>query len=363
MVRNADFLPDWVSAPGDTMADILEEREISPVEFARRIGQPPEYAYDLLRGRVRITSETAHRLEGVLGASATFWITRETQYREDLSRLQREARHEKEADWLRELPVRDMIRFGWIAPVKSSAEKVAECLRFFGVPDMRTWQNTYRNVIESAAFRTSPTFGSRQAAVAAWLRQGELEGESVDCNPWNPKRFRVVLTELRYLTREKDPECFIPELKRRCAECGVTVVIVRAPTGCRVSGATRFVSPTKALLLLSFRHLSDDHFWFTFFHEAGHLLLHSKKALFLEGISTSSTKEEGEANDFAARILIPAESQPELLNLSADRREVMRFARDVGVSAGIVVGQLQHLGRIGHDQLNKLKRWYTWGDN
>lgn len=363
MVRSADFLPDWVSAPGDTVADILEEREISTVEFARRMGQPPEYVYDLLRGRARITSETAHRLEAVLGASATFWITRETQYREDLFRLRREAPLEDEARWLRELPVRDMIKFGWIAPVRSLPEKVAACLRFFGVPDVRTWQNTYHDVIESAAFRTSQTYGSRQAAVAAWLRQGEIEGESVDCNLWDPKRFRATLTALRYLTRKKDPEFFIRELKRRCAECGVAVVIVRAPTGCRVSGATRFVSPTKALLLLSFRHLSYDQFWFTFFHEAGHLLLHSKKALFLEGVSTISTKEEGEANDFAARILIPAESQPELLNLGADSREVMRFARRVGVSPGIVVGQLQHLGRIGHNQLNKLKRRYTWGDS
>lgn len=363
MARSVDFLPDWVSAPGDTVADILEERNISPIEFAREIGQPPKYAYDILRGHARITSETARRLEAVLGASATFWITRETQYREDLSRLRREAPLEEEVGWLRELPVRDMIRFGWIAPVRSLAEKVAECLRFFGVPDVGTWRNTYRDVIESAAFRTSPTFGSRQAAVAAWLRQGEIEGEFIECNPWDPKRFRATLTELRYLTRKKDPEFFITELQRRCAECGVAVVIVRAPSGCRVSGATRFVSSTKALLLLSFRHLSDDHFWFTFFHEAGHLLLHSKKALFLEGVSTISTKEEGEADDFAARILIPTKFQQELQNLSADGREVMRFARLVGVSPGIVVGQLQHLGRIKHNQLNNLRRWYTWGED
>jgi HTH-type transcriptional regulator / antitoxin HigA len=363
MVRSTDFLPDWVSAPGDTVADILEERDISTVEFARRIGQPSEYARDLIRGRVRITSETAHRLEAVLGASATFWITRETQYREDLSRLRREAPLEDEASWLSELPVRDMIRFGWIAPVRNLAEKVAECLRFFDVQDIRTWRNTYRDVMESAAFRTSPTFGSRQAAVATWLRRGEIEGESVACNPWDPKKFRAALTELRYLTRKKDPEIFIRELKRRCAECGVAVVIVRAPSGCRVSGATRFVSPTKALLLLSFRHLSDDHFWFTFFHEAGHLLLHSKKALFLEGISTISNKEETEANDFAACTLIPNEFQQEFLSLSADGREVMRFAKLAGVSPGIVVGQLQHLGKIRHNQLNNLRRRYTWGED
>ena len=113
-------------------------------------------------------------------------------------------------------------------------------------------------------------------------------------------------------------------------------------------------------MLLSFRYLSDDHFWFTFFHEAGHLLLHGKNALFLEGDNIASTKEEQEANEFAAGILIPTEFQAALLSLPVDGRDVIKFARLVGVSPGIVVGQLQHLGRIKPNQLNSLKRRYSW---
>jgi HTH-type transcriptional regulator/antitoxin HigA len=141
------------------------------------------------------------------------------------------------------------------------------------------------------------------------------------------------------------------------------VVIVRAPTGCRASGATRFVSASKALLLLSFRYLSDDHFWFTFFHEAGHLLLHGEKALFLEGAEMSATKEEEEANEFAARVLIPPEFHTALLDLSVNGREVIRFAKFTGVSPGIIVGQLQHHGRVKRNQLNSLKRWFKWGSD
>ncbi len=163
------------------------------------------------------------------------------------------------------------------------------------------------------------------------------------------------------LTRKRDPKLFIPELKRRCAECGVAVVIVRAPTGCRASGATRFLSRDKALLLLSFRYLSDDHFWFTFFHEAGHLLLHGKSALFLEGPNMLSTKEEEEASGFAARTLIPSEFRPGLLDLGVDGRQVIRFARLVGVSPGVVVGQLQYLRRLSPRQLNNLKTRFRWG--
>jgi Zn-dependent peptidase ImmA (M78 family) len=105
--------------------------------------------------------------------------------------------------------------------------------------------------------------------------------------------------------------------------------------------------------------LSDDHFWFTFFHEAGHLLLHGENGFFLEGIESSTTAEE-EANEFAAQILIPPEFQDELAQLRAKIYEVSRFARRLGVSPGIVVGQLQHLRKIRHNQLNGLKRRYTW---
>jgi Zn-dependent peptidase ImmA (M78 family) len=157
----------------------------------------------------------------------------------------------------------------------------------------------------------------------------------------------------------KDPQIFIPKLRRISAESGVGVAVVRAPTGCRASGATRFLSDEKALLLLSFRYLTDDHFWFTFFHEAGHLILHGRK-LFLESADMPLDEEEQQANDFSAEILVPAEFVSEMLSLPKNGRQVIRFARRVGVSPGIIVGQLQHLGRIKHSQLNKLKRRYHW---
>jgi len=361
MLESDNFKPDWISAPGDTMADILEERNLSLAEFAKRMGHTPEDANELLRGRAMITIETARRLEIALGASAAFWMIRESQYREDVARLQPKERGSAEAGWLSELPLKDMIKFEWLKPAPRSAEEVATCLRFFGVPDIEAWRETYRSVLENVAFRTSSSFDAQPGAVAAWLRQGEIESASIECNRWDAKRFQEVLSDVRPLTRKKNPTLFIPELVKRCAECGVAVVIVRAPSGCRASGATRFLSPSKALLVLSFRYLSDDHFWFTFFHEAGHLLLHGKKALFLEGANIASTKEEKEANEFAARVLIPPEFQAALLHLRVNSLEVIKFARRVGVSPGIVVGQLQHLGQFEPNQLNSLKRRFRWG--
>ncbi|HXI84443.1 MAG TPA: ImmA/IrrE family metallo-endopeptidase [Verrucomicrobiae bacterium] len=351
------FQPDWASAPGDTIADILAERDLSPAEFAQQIGQSLELAGELLSGHAKITTETAGQLETVLGASAAFWMARESQYQEDL------ARQEPGAEWVRQFPVNDLVKFGWIEPVTGSADKLAACLRFFGVADVATWHAAYGDLLEMAAFRTSPAFVSHRGAVLAWLRQGEIESESIDCKPWSPGRFKEALSTIRSLTRKKDPNLFIPELRRICAACGVAAVVVRAPTGCRASGATRFLTPNKALLQLSFRHLSDDHFWFTFFHEAGHLLLHGKDLLFLESVDLATNKAEEEANEFAGHILIDPKVREAFLRLRVDGREVIKFAKFVGVSPGIVVGQLQHYGRLKQHQLNSLKRRFTWGSN
>lgn len=362
MVNNDTFLPNWTSPPGETMADILDEMSLSLVEFADQLGYSASQTKDLLHGKLPITKGLATQLEYTLGASAEFWLNRETQYREDALRLRGELSSQEDEDWLKELPLKDMTAFGWLNPASRTYEKVAECLRFFGVPNVAAWRETYHNVLETAAFRTSTSFDSQSGAVAAWLRQGAIESGLLNCRDWDRAGFEKALQDIRALTRKRDPNLFVPELQRICAECGVAVVIARAPNGCRASGATLFLSPSKALILLSFRYLSDDHFWFTFFHEAGHLLLHGRDDLFLEGIETCSTQEEQEANEFAARTLIPENFQSELAQLPLDGRDVIRFARMVGISPGIVVGQLQHLGLITRRQLNNLKTRFSWPD-
>ena len=55
-------------------------------------------------------------------------------------------------------------------------------------------------------------------------------------------------------------------------------------------------------------------------------------------------------------------SEHEMLSLPVDGRRVMRFARDIGVAPGIVVGQMQHLGALTRRQLNNLKRRFRWAD-
>ncbi|MDB5281904.1 MAG: hypothetical protein JWO06_979 [Bacteroidota bacterium] len=352
-----NFEPNWASPPGATIADILSEQGLSVPKFAKEMNATTDYVNELLGGYIGITEDIADKLESILGASAEFWLRRENQYQEDFKRV----KILEEEKWVKELPVADMVKFGWI---KQTKNKVAECLRFFNVDSVQEWRREYEEKIEAIAFRTSTTFKAENAAVTAWLRQGEISGEKIECGPWSETLFEEKLKVARMLTRKKNPKEFLPELINMCAECGVAVAIVRSPAGCRASGATKFINQHRALLLLSFRYLSDDQFWFTFFHEAGHILLHGSKSFFLEEVGGEKERnhEEREANIFAGEMLIPRDLQSKLPEIRGNKRNIINFAAEAGVSPGIVVGQLQYRGFISPKYLNAYKRRYNWDD-
>jgi HTH-type transcriptional regulator / antitoxin HigA len=356
MNSQVSFSPDWVSAPGETIGDIVRERNLRVSEVAKQLGQTEEQFDQLLVGGLTITLGLARKLEAVLGGSPEFWLTRDSRYREGRSRaISGEANA-----WLKDLPLADMRAFGWIDRTEFKRDPLAECLKFFAVSSVAAWHQSYGTLESSYSFRSSPTFASNAGAVAAWLRQGEREASEIDCAPWSAARFKDTLNAVRDLTRIKDPKAFLPQLRAICAASGVAVAVVRSPQRSRASGATRFLTREKALMLLSFRYLSDDQFWFTFFHEAGHLLLHKRGRIFLEGVEDPGSEEETQANKFAAEFLIPPELELAANSIRANKYDLVRFARKIGVSPGIVVGQLQTRGRIKRSHFNGLKRRYNW---
>lgn len=360
-MADTTFSPDWISPPGETIAELQQERGLSLEQLSTVLGVSATVATDLLHGLVDLTSDIAARLEAVFGTPASFWLRREAHFRAKTTRANEKAISGCYRRWLGELPLADMTKFGWIDRKTSPVEQVAECLEYFATPTIGEWTARNDDFLRATALRTSPSFASEPGALAAWLRRGEREAARVKCAPWNPDALGTALPKIRELTRVRDPSEFLPTLSAHCAACGVAVVIARTPSGCRASGATKFVSPEKGLVLLSSRYLSDDHFWFTLFHELGHLLLHGDE-IFLEGKERGESKQEDEANQFSARILVPAEHLAEMKSLRAEPLPVARFARKVGVSAGIIVGQLQHLGLVPRNHLNQLKARFKWND-
>lgn len=363
MRPEADFSPMWAVPPGRTISDLMKSKGMASTRLAQLVDMSEEDLDSLLRGKYALTASIATRLEAVLGASASFWVRREDYYRQQLEQLTRgvDPENEEYKSWLKSLPIKDMQGFGWLESTKDKAEKLRKLLDFFDVPNLDAWYRTYVDLKAAASFRTTDAYLEDAPATAAWLRQGELQAERLECASWSPTLFEAQLSKIRGLTQIASPAEFLSKLQELCSEAGVAVVIVKAPKGCRASGATFFANPNKAVLLLSFRYLSDDQFWFSFFHEAAHLILHwNSDLLILETSDGPNSPMEEEANRFAAKQLIPSELQQRLPEAAKTLKGIMRLARDAGVSYGIIVGQMQFLGLVRRDRYNRLKVRYKW---
>jgi len=361
MNRNADqsFQPDYAVPPGETLKETLETIGMSQAELAERTGRPKKTINEIIMGKTAITSETALQLERVLGVPASFWNNLERNYQERLARRKEENYLKTQAKWLNGFPLAAMVKMGWLSREDNPIKKLRALLNFFGVAGGNEWKALWEN--PQAAYRNSKAFQRNPAAVAAWLRRGEIEGQKVDCQPFQPRSFLSALKKIRPLT-QMGPEVFEPAIKELCSGSGVAVVFIPELPGTRLYGATRWLKPSKALIQLSLRGKSDDHLWFTFFHEAGHILLHGKKEVYIEAQEdghqeTERISKEMEADLFAQEMLISKEAYKKLLkgnDFTLDM--ILRFAKQIGIAPGIIVGRLQHENIISFAQGNKLKK-------
>lgn len=356
-----EYMPDVVSPPGETLVDILEERGMTQAELSERTGRPKKMINEIIKGKAPITPTTALQLERVLGTPASFWNNRERNYRENLARQAERNSLQGQLDWLNQFPVKAMVELGWLPEVKEPVEMFRMVLNFFGIASPVQWQEIWRK--PSVAFRKSPAFESDPFAVSAWIRRGEIEAQQIDCHPYDASRFRSALASVRSLTAQL-PENFQEETVRLCAEAGVAVVFVPQLPKARISGVTRWLTPDKAMIQVSLRYKTDDQLWFSFFHEAGHILKHGKRDIFIEGNGMDGEKEE-EADRFAADFLIPPAEYRRFTSRKTyySKAEIATFAKKLGIAPGIVVGRLQHDEKIPMQNANGLKRRLAWAEN
>lgn len=354
------FNPNWFSKPGETLATLMVRYRLTVRRLAEMTDRDPNSIQGIITGTVAIDEELAAAFSKIVGGTTSFWLRRQATYEKSLARASAAVPKDEGAAWIRNLPLLEMAQFGWVSKPANKSEAVRVALSYFGVNSPSEWKERYTDFSMNVAFRTSTKLSTKVGALSAWLKKGELEANLVPCRPWDGRLLRSRILELRNFAKNKSPAYFIPRLRDICAAAGVAVVFIRAPSGCPVSGAARFISPEKAMVILSFRYLSDDHFWFTFFHEIGHLILHGSTSTFVDGDEIDSSEIEAEANAFAGDTLVPLERHEELMDLPSRTENVIRFAVSVGVTPGVIVGQLQHFGVIRHSQLNFLKRRFNW---
>ena len=345
---------ELLSPPGDDILETIEHIKMSQVELADRLGKTASKVHDLITGKEPITYNTALQLEKVLGIDAQFWLNREMNYRTKLARIEQEEEMEETKEWLQQQPIKELKQCGYIKAERPGAAMVAETLEFYGVVDTDKWQSRYIDEYATAAYRKSEAHQTALGSIAAWLRIGELEMQKLQLPAYDKDSFKNVLEEIKKLVAEH-PENFAKQLQQKCSKVGVAIVYTMCLPKAPVSGATRWFR-ANPLIQLTDRHKTNDHFWFTFFHEAGHVLLHGKKETFFEeyeGYKPNKVKEE-EANRFAAKQLLPDKFEDEL-PFKIIEEDAETIAAKYNTHPAIVIGRLQHMGLVKYTFGNKYK--------
>ena len=352
--KQYEFEPDYAIAPGETLKETMESLNMGQKELAVRTGLTVQSLNRIFKGEQPISYETANKLELATSVPARMWNNLEAQYREQLAKIKERKQLEADLEWLKTIPTKELIQRKVLEPLKDKVILLRDTLKFYGVSSVRAWQELWMKPAVSA--RRSQCFETFPGTASAWIRMGELQAQQIACQPYDRNRFKKALDEIRKMT-VNDPDDFIPAMVQLCADAGVAVVFVQEMKKVPWHGATQWLSASKAMILLNLRGKAEDQFWFSFFHEAGHVLNDSKKDVYIND-GKSNNPQEQKADEFAAEILIPKNRDAEIAAFRT-KAQVINLAQELNLAPGIVVGRFQRLTQKWN-LFNGLKRKFQW---
>ena len=354
------YTPDYVSPPGETLLELLEERQMSQAELARRMGRPHKTINEIIHGKAAITPETARQLEHVLGAPASFWNNREQAYRAFLAAQAERERLQEAGDWVRRFPVNDMVRLGWIKRHSDQVEQTrGYCVLW------RCLASPMAGMLGQSAgvLCRARSFDSQPEALTAWLRQGEIMAQRIACRPYDAEACRRALQDVRPLTAVA-PEVFTGALQDLCAQAGVAVVFVPKSPAQKSAERRAGLAPIRRLFssACATRPMTNSGSASSTRRGISSCMANVRCSRYEDG----DGEKEDEADRFAAEFLIPSRELASFLEKQAPGRypsthSICAFADALGIAPGIVAGRLQHDGHVPFTHYHDLKRRFEWG--
>jgi len=357
-----EYQPSTISKPGLTILDLLEEKGWTQTNLAIRMGRPINKINEIIKGKISITPETAIQLERVLGVPSSFWNNRQKRYDEFLANEKEKEKLSKHINWLKKFPINEITKLRWIEKKKNDIEQISELLNFFCISSPDEWSNVWMS--PKVSYKQSQAFSRKPEANSVWLRKGELEAQNLSCGIFERNQFIQSLKSIRELTTT-EPEYFENIMVKLCANAGVALIFIQRLKGLPVYGITKWINPKKAMIQLSLYRKHEDYFWFTFFHEAAHIILHGKKDVFIENNgNTENNDKEIQADSFARDFLIPRIDWKYFINGNIKLNDMIinQFAEKIKVSSSIIVGRLQREKIIKYNEFNHLRRRFDFID-
>ncbi len=348
------FEPDYAVHPGETLREKLEELNMNPKEFAVRVGKPVKTISNILNGKSSITPEIAVQFEKVLGISASFWMAKQANYSEYIAREKEKQKLEDGIEWAKKFPYKQLAEMGYVKNTRRSKERVEELLNFFNISKPEAWKKIYLEQAVPVFFRISLNHTKDPYSLSILLRIGEIEAGKMKRKPYNRKKLKEILPILKEIMISEDTN-FLEKIQQYCLEAGVKVVYTKSLLKVPINGVVRWIDENP-IIQITDRYKRYDVFWFSLFHELGHVLLHGrKKNIFLEDIENINIhdEKEEEANKFAENYLLSKEQYNEIItaiNLSDKTPNIIlkiinEYAKKFRTHKDIIIGRILYYNK------------------
>lgn len=357
--KKTGFSLDLLIHPGETLAEVLVDRNMTQNELAVRTGVTPKHISKVVNGNASITADFAAKLEYALNIEASFWMNLQSEY--DLERIScedQESITETEIDIAKQLKdiwsyLVDIKKF---EPIRLHKDRVLSLRKFLDVSNLMVIPRLQNN----AVFRRASHTTINPYVLFAWQKLCAMKvAESKTTNTLDLDKLRNHIPKIKSLMF-KEINTALSELKTLLGECGIKFTVIQNFRGAPVQGYIEKTNNGGLLLCLTIRGKYADIFWFSLFHEIAHILYEDFEHGYVD-YDFEENETENRANEFASDILITPDSYSDFVNNADFSLDAINsIAKKNNIPNFIVIGRLQKQELIPWTEYTDFKIRYEW---
>ena len=338
-----------VFPPGKYIKDELEKRGWTQTDVAFFLGRSSSVEINnLITGKKKITPEVAQELAAVFSSAPEYWLNLENKYRltqiEDVDEsINRKVR------LFSTFPVKEILKRNWVENTEDIEELEKRLFDFLGIKSIDEQPHI------AHAAKKSTTYNETTVNQAAWMIRAYNLAPAVMVAKFSEESLLEAFEKLRLILFNVEEIRHVPRI---LANAGIRFLIVETLSNSKIDGVTFWLDKKSPVIVLSMRFDRIDAFWQALLHELDHVkhlegqdmpIIDSN--LIGEGATKAEDKPEFErrADSFAANFSIPSKELEKFITRIHPlytRDKILGFSARIKVHPGIVVGQLQHEGKI-----------------
>ncbi len=292
--------------PGYYVKEMLEYEGMSQDELAKRLQTSGKNVSDLINGKANLSDEMAMNLSIVFGTSVSLWLNLNQKYIEKKLEIEKMMQADAECELVKDIDYNFWENLGVVASVTKKVDKVKELQKYFRISSLEILKR--RDFLIQYKTETETDRSVQIMNSNAWVQTAINMGMQKEVQNFNKKKLEEVLPKIQEMASWKPQEA-CAELDKMLADSGVALVLLPNLKKCKVKGAVKWLGKEKVILALNNCEQNEDSFWFSLFHELGHIMQQRIKILMIsdENYTIENDKLmqrlETEADAFARKML------------------------------------------------------------